>query len=235
MLDKSNLKSDIWANFHMRGFNLEPKKFNHSENMRDVDSEKAIMIDNYVMAKVCRGRMLEEEKAYLAGGDFRSWENRHEDVETLNQEMVRLENEFGTRYPGEALFGFDYQVAKIGNKTNVYYDHDMVDPALRGRINPKEVKEVMVDNYIEVEAAIEQSKQAEERGELDSEMWKYNRNRIHVLEERLSAAKADYAKVFGGANIEDIAHERPSEDVMVLKTAPDNELDELLNFDYDLQ
>ena len=240
MLDKNNLRSDIWAKFHMRKFNLEPKKFMYSENMRDTNLEKAILIDNYIMAKSYRDRLIEEEKAYLTGGDFHLWESRHEDVEVLNQEMARLENEFGTRYPGEALFGLDYQVVKIGNKTSVYYDYDMVNPSLRGRVNPKEIKEVMVDNYIEIETAIEQGKQLEERGELDAEMWKYNRNRIGVLEERLGAAKDEYAKVFGGANIGNVAHERPSEDVMVLKTAPDNEfddseLDDLLKFDYEFQ
>lgn len=209
---RENMKMQLDA----RGFVLTPKTYKYSldGDRIGMSAEKAQMIDDYMMAKVYRDIHLKEQREAVARGTFSLGKTIRKDIDKVNLELDRMERDFSARYPGEGLYGLEYQleeapggyVAGVDGKpipvesdmVYVRYDRSHTSPVMKGIVHPREMRDMMLDNYVdeadEYLACRARDIAYSESG--DTELWSENRKKLSVVRDNLHRISDEYKEVF---------------------------------------
>ena len=225
------LREGMKMQLDARGFVLTPKTYKYSlgGDRIGVPEEKAHMIDEYVMAKAYRDMRLQEQREAVAHGIFSLSKAIGEDIDKVNVALDRMERDFSANYPGEGLYGLEYQLEKSpdsriagvdGNPipvksdmVYVRYDRSHTSSVMRGIVPPREMRDMMLDNFADAAdeylACRARDVAYSENG--DAELWEANRKNLSVAKDNLNRVSNEYKAMFPDEIPDNALHENAME------------------------
>lgn len=224
---RENMKMQLYA----RGVVLTPKTYKYSldGDRIGMSAEKAQMIDDYMMTKVYRDIHLKEQREAVAHGTFSLGKTIRKDIDKVNLELDRMERDFSAKYPGEGLYGLEYQLEEASggyvagidgnpipvesNMVYVRYDRSHTSSAMRGIVHPREMRDMMLDNFADAADEYLACKARDvaysESG--DTELWSENRKKLSVAKDNLRRISDECKEVFPDEIPDNALHENAVE------------------------